>query len=453
MKKIERRAILCKLLALLLSAGLLVFVVRWCVSGGRWAAATFNRHLYNSAGQLASGSVLDRDGDVLSWAENGERKCYDGETVRKATLHTVGDLQGSVATGVLRTYADALTGYSLLNGAYGAEQGRALSLTIDAYYNYVAYRALNGRKGAAAVCNYRTGDVLCMVSGPTFDPADPPEIRDGDSRYDGVYLNRVLSSTFAPGSVFKLVTTAAALENLDGALDRHFTCTGRLELDGGVITCPYAHGEMDLYDALARSCNCAYAQLAVELGGDTLAQYAEKAGLTQGFSVSGISAAAGQFTVGQGADLGWSGVGQYDDLVNPCAFLRFLGSLAGGKTAGPRLVYQETTMHGVPLPGDGAPSLKAPFDTDTCRVLRDMMRNNVQQTYGQSMFGSLAVCAKSGTAEAAPGQSPHAWFAGFVADEDLPLAFVVLVENGGGGADAAGPIAARLLAQAAEAAE
>ena len=106
-------------------------------------------------------------------------------------------------------------------------------------------------------------------------------------------------------------------------------------------------------------------------------------------------------------------------------------------------------MHGIPLPGDGAPSLKAPIDADTCRVLRDMMRNNVQQTYGQSMFGSLAVCAKSGTAEAAPGQSPHAWFAGFVADEDLPLAFVVLVENGGGGADAAGPIAARLLTMAA----
>ena len=65
-------------------------------------------------------------------------------------------------------------------------------------------------------------------------------------------------------------------------------------------------------------------------------------------------------------------------------------------------------MHGIPLPGDSAPSLKPPFDADTCRVLRDMMRNNVQQTYGQSMFGSLAVCAKSGTAEAAPGQSPHA---------------------------------------------
>ena len=69
----------------------------------------------------------------------------------------------------------------------------------------------------------------------------------------------------------------------------------------------------------------------------------------------------------------------------------------------------------------------------------------MQQTYGQSMFGSLAVCAKSGTAEAAPGQSPHAWFAGFVADEDLPLAFVVLVENGGGGNAVAGTVAGKVL--------
>ncbi|MFR0786928.1 MAG: hypothetical protein ACLSHM_01345 [Vescimonas sp.] len=81
-----------------------------------------------------------------------------------------------------------------------------------------------------------------------------------------------------------------------------------------------------------------------------------------------------------------------------------------------------------------------------------MMRNNVRQTYSQGMFGSLAVCAGR-HCRGGSRTVPHAWFAGFVADEDLPLAFVVLVENSGGGADAAGPIAARLLAQAAETAE
>ena len=99
MKKIERRAILCLVLALLLTAGLGVFLVKYFVDGGSWASSAFNRHLYNSNGELASGTVLDRDGDLLSWVENGKRTYYDNATVRKATLHAVGDLQGNIGTG------------------------------------------------------------------------------------------------------------------------------------------------------------------------------------------------------------------------------------------------------------------------------------------------------------------------------------------------------------------
>ena len=437
MNKVKRRAMSALLVAVLVLGGIGVYIVRYIEHGAEWATFAANSSVYTS-GVLSTGTLTDRSGVVLATANGGSRSYADDAAVRTACYQAVGDYTGNIGTGALKAFSKQLSGYNPITGTY-ATDGHTVALTLDSSLCVTAYEALAGRKGAVLVSNYKTGEILCMASGPSIDPSS-----DGDVP-DGAYINRCINGSFTPGSIFKLVTTAAALEQLDGTLDRHFTCTGRLELEGGVITCPYAHGEMDLYDALARSCNCAYAQLAVELGGDTLAQYAEKAGLTQSFSVSGISAAAGQFTVGQGADLGWSGVGQYDDLVNPCVFLRFLGSLAGGKTVGPRLVYQETTMHGVPLPGDGAPSLKAPFDADTCRVLRDMMRNNVQQTYGQGMFGSLAVCAKSGTAEAAPGQSPHAWFAGFVADEDLPLAFVVLVENGGGGSSVAGSVAAKVL--------
>ena len=88
MKKIERRALLCKLLALLLSAGLLVFVVRWCVSGGRWAAASFNRHLYNSSGVLTSGTVLDRDGDVLSTVDESGRRTRIWSSVTRSSLQS-----------------------------------------------------------------------------------------------------------------------------------------------------------------------------------------------------------------------------------------------------------------------------------------------------------------------------------------------------------------------------
>ena len=87
-------------------------------------------------------------------------------TVRKATLHAVGDLQGNIGTGVLNAFADKLTGYNLLNGAFGAAQGSDLYLTLDARYNYEAYEALNGHAGTVAVYNYKTGEILCMVSCP-----------------------------------------------------------------------------------------------------------------------------------------------------------------------------------------------------------------------------------------------------------------------------------------------
>ena len=74
-----------------------------------------------------------------------------------------------------------------------------------------------------------------------------------------------------------------------------------------------------------------------------------------------------------------------------------------------------------------------------------MMRNNVASQYGQAQFGDLAVCAKSGTAEVGGGQEPHAWFAGFLRNEDAPYAFVVLVENGGGGNAVAGTVAGKVL--------
>ena len=73
MKKIERRMLICRVLALLLAVGMGVFLVKYALRGGSWASSAFNRHLYNSDGQLASGTVLDRDGDVLSTVKDGKR--------------------------------------------------------------------------------------------------------------------------------------------------------------------------------------------------------------------------------------------------------------------------------------------------------------------------------------------------------------------------------------------
>ena len=448
MKKIERRAFVCLALAILLAAGLAVFLVRYFLDGGDWASSAFNRHLYNSSGELSSGTVLDRDGDVLSQVVDGRRTYYDGATVRKATLHAVGDLQGNIGTGALNAFADKLTGYNLLNGAFGAQRGSELYLTIDARYNYTAYEALGGRSGAVGVYNYETGEILCMVSAPSYDPLDVPEDIETSDRYKGAYLNRFLSSAFTPGSVFKSVTLAAALEEIPDLTDRTWTCEGSVQIGDETIVCSGTHGQQDIASAFANSCNVAFAQIAVELGAETLAEYTEKAGLTDSYSIDGLPTAKGSFDFAGITDgqLGWAGVGQHRDQVNPASLMIYMGAVAnGGKAAEPYLIGRTTSALGLPSLPHLTTHTRRLVDADTAEMLADLMANNVTQTYGADRFPGMDICAKSGTAEVGEGQTPHAWFAGFLRGEETPYAFVVLVENGGGGSSVAGTVAAKVL--------
>ncbi len=449
MKKIEQRALVCRVLALLLAAGLCLFLARYFRSAGDWASSAFNRHLYNSAGQLITGTVLDRDGDVLSWVKDGERAYYESETVRKATLHAVGDLQGSIGTGALNAFADRLTGYNFLNGAFGARRGNSLYLTIDARYNYEAYQAMKGHAGTVAVYNYKTGEILCMVSTPSYDPLHVPGDIETDDRYRGAYLNRFLSSTFTPGSVYKTVTLAAALENIPDVESKTWSCAGSVQIGEETVVCSGTHGEQRIGDAFANSCNTAFAQIAGELGGETLKAYTREAGLMKGgYTVDGLPVAAGTFDFDGITDgeLGWAGVGQHRDLVNPCALMVYMGAIAaGGRAAEPYLILRTENALGLP----SLPRIHGRTGTlvsrDTAQKLTELMAANVEKTYGTRRFPNMELCAKSGTAEVGEGQTPHAWFAGFLRNEDAPYAFVVLVENGGGGNSVAGTVAGKVL--------
>ena len=448
MKKIEQRAVVCGILALLLAAGLGVFLVRYLLNGGDWASSAFNRHLYNTDGQLVVGTVLDRDGDVLSAGEDGKRTYYKDETVRKATLHAVGDLQGNIGTGALNAFADKLTGYNLLNGAFGADRGSELYLTIDARYNYEAYQALNGHSGTVVVYNYKTGEILCMVSAPSYDPLHVPKDIETNDRYKGAYLNRFLSSTFTPGSVYKTVTLAAALEQLPYIENRTWTCTGSVQIGDETIICSGTHGEQHIGDAFANSCNVAFAQMAEELGADTLKKYTEKAGLTDSYSINGLPTAKSTFDFNGITDgqLGWAGVGQYKDQVNPCSLMVYMGAVAnGGKAAKPYLIQKTVSPLGIPSLPHVTTRTGTLISSGTASKLADMMAANVEKTYGTKRFPNMDICAKSGTAEVGEGETPHAWFAGFIDDTAHPLAFVVLVENGGGGSSVAGTVAGKVL--------
>ncbi len=444
MRQLKNRALFVLIFAALLAAGLVIFLALYVVNGGSWAAFSANRHVY-SDGQLATGAIYDREGVLLY---DGESASYnESAELRRANLHVVGDLYGNIASGARTLFASSLVGFSPITGTTGG--GHSLYLSVDSQVNATAYAALNGQRGTVAVYNYITGEILCMVSSPSYDPissSDLAALADGDEDYDGAYLNRALSATYPPGSVFKVVTAAAAIETLDYE-SFSYTCTGSMAVGDTSVTCTSAHGTQTLKEALANSCNCAFATLALEMGSETLLDYVQQAGLVSSQSVSGFSTAAGRFDLEEdgSAELAWSGVGQANVLMNPCAIMTLMGCIAGdGTAAAPRLLSAEYTASGRSVAVDsGAVSIG--WDDETCRILQEYLRNNVTVTYGQSRFGDLEVCAKSGTAEVDSG-NPHSWFAGFIDSEETPYAFVVVVENGGSGSSVAGSVAAAVLA-------
>ncbi len=445
MKKLQRRTLFVLLFILALAAGTVVLCAFYVKDGAQWASFYGNQHVYTN-GRIASGSIQDRNGTTLFDCAEGQYS--DDKTTRISTLHAIGDKQGNINTGAKNLFADQLVGFSLITGTSGT--GNTIKLTLDANLNNAAYQAMAGRKGVAALYNYETGEVLCMLSTPSFDPADDAEVAKvaaGDSSYDGAYLNRFLSGTYTPGSTFKLVTAAAALETLHNEDSFSYTCTGSLTLNGEKITCPSVHGTQDFATALANSCNGAFATLATQVGGKTLEKYAKEAGLTSKVNVNGLNTAAGSFTAGTSDnDVGWSGVGQYKDLVNPCAELTLMGCIAqGGSAATPRLLKSVTSSKGLPVAHVTTETSKIGWKADTCDKIRTLMHNNVTSNYSKNLdFGGLNVCAKSGTAEVGTSK-PHAWFVGFVEDSAYPYAFVVVVENGGWGSSVAGGVAASLL--------
>ena len=210
MKKVKRRTLSLIVLVAVLVIGLAVFMFRLVKDGSSWVSFPANRAVF-TAGVLTSGRLTARNGGVLADITDGYRTYAESSEVRKACLHVVGDTSGNIGTGALTAFASKLVGYDLISGTYSLTgKGKTVALSIDSSLNTVAYEALNGRKGTVAVCNYETGEILCNVSNPTYDPANPPESVDS-SEYEGVYINRFLSSQYTPGSIFKIVTLTAAI--------------------------------------------------------------------------------------------------------------------------------------------------------------------------------------------------------------------------------------------------
>lgn len=447
MNRVAARSGIIFLLILILLVGMFFFVFEYVTQADSWVTFPGSPHLYNGR-NIGCGVVTDRDG-VFLLGMNNTRIYSDAESLRAATVHWLGDRNGSVNAPALSAHAAQLAGFDMLNGTYSyGNTGGTAQLTLSAEVQLAALEALGGRKGTVGVYNYKTGELLCAVSTPTFDPDNVPNISDENADiYEGMYINRFVQSRYTPGSIFKIVTLAAALESIPDIQQQKFTCTGSYQIGADTVTCTAEHGEQDLKHAFCNSCNCAFAQITQQLGAETLERYVDLFGITQCVSFDGISTIGGNFdlTNASQVQVAWSGIGQYTDLVNPCAYMTFVGAIAAeGKGVMPYLV-KNISSEGVNTYTAKSQKGNRLVSVATAKTIQEYMAYNVTEKYGTEYFPGMTVCAKTGTAEVGGEKKPNALFTGFVTDEAYPLAFIAIVEDGGYGREICIPIMSKVL--------
>ena len=348
-----------------------------------------------------------------------------------------------------------------------------ITTTIDKDLQIQTQNALLGLKGAAVVMEVETGRILAIASSPNFDPnLFTAENRNsaeqlGDMLNDGQQrlLNRVTQGSYPPGSIFKIIGMAAALESDLYTPETTYYCGSYFEELPGESFKDWTvdkelppSGTLTIVQGLMRSCNPWFYHIGLDLfrqeGATYLSDFARGFGLGSATGIGQVAENTGQITdpTNDGSAV-QQGIGQGDMLVTPLQVVRFTAALANGGTLyRPQVIERITSTNGVDVftfSPEVAGSL--PVSAETLEALAEGMRGVVRANIGtaRDQLGDLSVpvFGKTGTAENPMGRS-HAWFTGYTGSgrEDKPdIAITVIIENGGEGSEVAAPVFRRIL--------
>ena len=408
----------------------------------------------------------------------------------------------NVAFGYQRTYVNgplysSVTGfYSVVNRADGLEQavndvltgtadslfltrlqdlitgkqpqGSSVELTINPAAQQAAWDALGDQRGAVVAIDPTTGAILAFVSKPGFDPnllASHDTAKAGAAYQqllaaDGnPLLNTVTKESYAPGSTFKLITAAAALESGRFAPDTTVPAPTVLALPQTSATITNYGGEScgngtttTIADALRISCNTAFAQLGMDLGAPALAAQAAKFGFGDAGLTIPMSVAKSVFPTGLNApQTAQSAIGQFSVHATPLEMAMVSAAIANGGTLMKPYLVQTVRTSDLDVVSETTPSaLSTAISAATAAALRDMMVGVVENGTGTAaQIPGVRVAGKTGTAETSDKTPPHAWFTAFAPADAPRVAVAVLVEHGGNlGSEATGGRVAAPIAKA-----
>ena len=465
MKELRRNMRFVGTLVVVLFVGLAAwFAMTVFTQGSIWASDVRNSRL--RATSSLRGDITDRDGNLLATtAEDGSRQYTQNAAARRALAQTVGDTAGMSGTGIETFYSSTLLDISgslvdRLSELFNSKShvGSSIQITVDGPLQaYIASIFPQGYRGAVCVMNYRTGEILAMVSMPSYDPYDLTGRPDA-SVEDTAYLNRCLQGLYTPGSVFKIVTLASALSNDAGVVEQTFSCSGDWAYEGGHIVCAggTAHGTLDLKSAFKRSCNVTFGKLAYQLGLERLRETAERFGFNENFKF-------GDFVIYNSAfpddvrnmnGLVWAGIGQGEVLVTPLHMAMISATVAnGGTMMKPWLIRRIANSQGAVTSAGAPEAYREVLSPAVANVIAGYMYETVQSgTATRAAIKGYSVCGKTGSAEVSDNKEveTNAWFTGFVYDDAHPYAIAAVIEGGGAGARMPSELAAKALKKAIE---
>ncbi|RCV50949.1 peptidoglycan D,D-transpeptidase FtsI family protein [Marinitenerispora sediminis] len=410
-------------------------------------------------------SELDEESEMYQRVyEGGELYSHVVGTFRTTGANGIEQTENSFLDGsdsrlVVRNFLDMLTGQE--------SQGATVNLTIDPAAQQAAMDALQatGKHGAAVALDPSTGAVLASVSLPSFDPNSVSSVTDsgtaaanwGELEQDEAQplLNRAFNQTYPPGSTFKIVTAAAALE--DGATPESTQDAPEvLNLPAGgtmpnAFGAPCNNGSPDsLAHSIEISCNTSMANWAISLGEQKMAEQAEAFGFDTGEMGIPVPVAPSSYPSGlDDSQLGQTGIGQFDVRATPLQMAMVAAGVANdGTVMKPYLVDSVQGPDLSEITSANPEVYSEAVSSSTAEDLKDMMLLVTEGAEGSGTNGAIPgiqVAGKTGTAENGSGAT-HNWFISFAPADDPQVAVAVVIEHGGGsGNELAAPVARSIM--------
>ncbi len=414
---------------------------------------TSNNHTIARRAYVERGSILTSDGVILAESVRQENGTYT-RSYPQGTLaaHTVGYISTQYgSTGIEAAYDDVLTGqesyanwHDAFNSLAGVDaSGNDVVLTINSRIQAAAEAALEGRVGAIVVLDPKTGAVLAKASSPTYSNDQLTDLLANGGE-NAPLFDRTTQALYTPGSTFKVVTLAAALESGVATLDSVYAAPASIEIGGGQVTNYNMadYGELDLRTAFAYSSNTVFGQLATQIGAEALVATARAFGYGSSVGVGFTTVASlmpdpAEMTEWETA---WAGagqpVGQHESPAGPQSTVMQNAMVAaaianGGVLMEPYVVQGVTDANGSYISTTQPHALGQACSAAVAEQVGSAMLSTVSEGTGAAAaIAGVDVAGKTGTAETS-GEQPDAWFIGYAPYETPVAAIAVVIEDDG----------------------